>query len=447
MKEEKQHIDDLFREGLKDFKQNPPPYIFDNIREKLDNQRKKKGLFFVRSIAAAAIILIAFGTGYLLKQKQVQQQFSYDQEKIPEEKTVSSDKESGVIDAGNTQTEILIARQSEIIERPLNTIDNLTYTRNARKELIEEKKTTVSNKVHLKKHHRIIASLISNTDFTGSEQAKPDLSSAQLNIKSISSDLTDDNTTNNNTNKWSVTGQISPSYSYKSSPTGMMNADAMEYDSPGGSAGNYQENAIVSFSGGMQMSYELNSNWEIASGLYYSLNGVNTKDFFSANSGFYAINSSMLNNSIGSIQFTDSPMGLLDSETGKRSYDEFMSYEESSDLIQHFEYIEVPFLIKRKLIDKKIGVHLLTGLRTGLLIGNKAFYSFSGKSENIGSTYGISNISFNGILGFGLSFTLSRKISLNFEPSFKYSLRKVNTGPENYYPWTIDLFSGIVYNF
>ena len=80
MKEKKQHIDYLFREGLKDFKQDPPLYVFDNIREKLNNNKNKKKLFYIRSIAAAAVIIIAFGAGYLLKQNSDQQQYSIEQE-------------------------------------------------------------------------------------------------------------------------------------------------------------------------------------------------------------------------------------------------------------------------------------------------------------------------------------------------------------------------------
>jgi len=451
MNDKKQHIDFLFKDGLESLKIDPPPHVLDRIKEKLDDQKRKRGLFLIRTISTAAVIIIAFGAGYLLNQNQKTQPSS--QENNTESITAPSEqKPAEGIEEDNISLPVEVENQAEIIEKKEILADNQKIGKDIKEEntIIQETEpeNIYTDRITIDKRKSLLAQHIPVSDLPLSSQAKPDISSLSLNIRSLSDLIESVNKASRESyrEKLSVGGHISPSYSYKNSPGGIFRAaspDASEsiFSAPP------QEDALITVSGGLQMSYELGAKWELASGLYYSVNGILTRDFFSNNNNYYAINSSSFNNTIGAIKFESSPLDYLDYGAEDDDSQKANTLDETSDLIQHFEYLEVPLVLKRNIIDEKIGLFVLAGFNTGVLVGNNAFTSTSGVLENIGSTYGIRKISYNGIVGFGIKINIIEKLSFNMEPSFKYSLRQINIGPDKYFPWSINLFSGIVYHF
>ncbi|MFC2097421.1 hypothetical protein ACFLSI_03700 [Bacteroidota bacterium] len=447
MENSKQHIDNLFNKELKEFRQNPSPHVFDNIKEKLEEKRRKKRLFYIRTITAAAIVVIAFGMGYILNQNKNPELITNDPSKRSTIKNTTENPKDLVVESKQTDnTEKTIENPIRKKNKEISDFIAENISQGIEKVDSKENITQIADsEIILSAVRLIIAQNISTSGLPVSEKAKLDLSSINLNTADLIA-FSEKDTKLSVKSNWSIGGHISPSYSYNSSKNGIINTNSFEaFDSRNSTT--LQEDPITSISTGIQMSYDLGNKWELASGFYYSVNGTVTRNFFLNNNNIYAINSSSLNNSIGAIQLEEFSVNYLLSKTTEQENSNKSIADGSYDLIQHFEYLEIPLIIKRKIIDKKIGMHILAGFNAGFLIGNNAFYSNSGNTQNIGRTFGIRNMAYNGILGFGLNFSIFSQFSLNFEPSFKYSLRPVNTNFENYYPSSINIFTGIVYNF
>ena len=62
----KQDIDKLFKQGLSNYSENPPSFIWDSIAGKLNNKKTRVKRNIRYSIAASLAILLSFGAGYML---------------------------------------------------------------------------------------------------------------------------------------------------------------------------------------------------------------------------------------------------------------------------------------------------------------------------------------------------------------------------------------------
>jgi hypothetical protein len=115
---------------------------------------------------------------------------------------------------------------------------------------------------------------------------------------------------------------------------------------------------------------------------------------------------------------------------------------------QYFEFIEIPFLVRYLVIDKKIDVNLSTGLWANFMIGNKATASDKGTTITEGETENVKSFTYSGSLSVGFAYPIVRNVNFNFEPFFKYYLSPINTNPEtNVYPYSLGFLTGITYLF
>lgn len=115
---------------------------------------------------------------------------------------------------------------------------------------------------------------------------------------------------------------------------------------------------------------------------------------------------------------------------------------------QSFQYLEVPVIMRYKVLDKKIDLNLLGGLSYNLLIGNSVYAASAGRNVLIGKTEGINPIAFSSSVGFGMAYDISKKLSLNLEPTMRYYLSKTGdrTDGRNH-PYLFGVYSGIFYKF
>ena len=61
----KQDVDKLFKQGLSDFSEKPPSFVWDNIEQRLNKNRFKRKRNIIYSVAASIAILLSFGAGFL----------------------------------------------------------------------------------------------------------------------------------------------------------------------------------------------------------------------------------------------------------------------------------------------------------------------------------------------------------------------------------------------
>jgi hypothetical protein len=124
-----------------------------------------------------------------------------------------------------------------------------------------------------------------------------------------------------------------------------------------------------------------------------------------------------------------------------------LSYINNS-LFQNFSYLEMPVILRYKLIDKSIDFNLIGGLSYNLLINNTVHTVIDGSKYNVGKTAGINPFMVSSSVGMGMEYSISEKISLNLEPTFRYYINPFNNIQSvGAHPYSFGVFSGLSYKF
>lgn len=252
--------------------------------------------------------------------------------------------------------------------------------------------------------------------------------------------------------RWSVTAMASPTYYMR--PELISNDISNQINS--------SEQSRISYSGGVSFAYKISRKLSIQSGLYYSsigneVGGINSfagfreYDYTKGDHNFEVLTSS------GRIYTHNSDVFLFDN-SGDRVLTRYtndvfdpakanLSYMNNS-LFQNFSYIEMPLILRYKLIDKSIDLNLIGGLSYNLLVNNSVHTVINGSRYDIGKTAGLNPFLVSSSMGMGIEYSLSDKFSLNLEPTFRYYL---NTLGEIHgvrvHPYSFGVFSGLSYRF
>jgi hypothetical protein len=120
----------------------------------------------------------------------------------------------------------------------------------------------------------------------------------------------------------------------------------------------------------------------------------------------------------------------------------------NNTLRQNFSYLELPIVLRYKVVDKMIDFSLIGGVSYSLLVSNSVYTMLDGSKYSIGKTDGLNPISLSSSLGMGMEYNFSDNLSLNLEPTFRYYLNPFNevTGLK-IHPYSFGIFSGLSYKF
>jgi hypothetical protein len=252
--------------------------------------------------------------------------------------------------------------------------------------------------------------------------------------------------------RWSITAMASPTYYLHQELASNEISSQI----------NSSEQSRISYSGGVSFAYKISRKLSIQSGLYYSSLG-NEVDGITSFAGFRQYdytkgdhNFEVLTSS-GRIYTDNADVFLLD-YSGDRvltmyTNDVFdpakanLSYINNS-LYQNFSYLEMPFILRYKLIDKTIDFNLIGGLSYNLLINNSVHTVIDGNRYNIGKTSDLNQFMVSSSMGMGIEYSLTEKFSLNLEPTFRYYLNPFGEIPGvKTHPYSFGVFSGLSYKF
>ncbi len=260
-------------------------------------------------------------------------------------------------------------------------------------------------------------------------------------------------------NKWTVAGNYTPVYSFRyANSENTLKTDNYYYNS---------ETPVISFTSGVSAEYNFEKRWSVRSGIQYSKNGVQVNNviFYQDVQTGRLLSSGIFNEdipypfetSLGNISSGDFTHYIADFKmpggdyyTGNLSANpEFASYEMmNTDLTQNLEFLEVPVIVKYKLIDRKLGVNLLSGLGASFLINNEVYMTYLGEQFAMGRTSDIRSVNLVGTVGMGLEYLISKSLALNIEPSLKYFLNSMNTESTlSTHPYYFGVYSGISISF
>jgi hypothetical protein len=438
------NIDLFFRNGLRDFEVLPPPEIWNSIKPVV--RKRQKSLFFLRAAASVAIIVSAGTVTYFLT-GSLSDQFkgtavTLNQDSAPEGSYMI--KQSGVSRilkvAENLPvitTEPALAETNDSfagnnqLPYSLPKIDLFTPIQNEKKL---PGRTVKSNSINAEAFStKPAGSAISNVSMPSESPV-----TAEKDLQP---------------NRWSLGAMVTPTY-YSGFSVRANDAGEELLNS---------EKGVVSYSGGFSFSYNVSKRLTIQTGLSYSaighkisgvgsFSGFNT--YFNAKSG----SSFSILTSSGAIVSNNPDIYLMDQKMSGRilttyTLDVFdpakadLKYL-SSSLIQNFNYLEVPFVMKYKFLDRKVDFNLIGAVSYNILIGNSAYAYANDSKYYLGKTEGLSPITFSSSIGMGMEYSLSTRLLLNIEPTFRYYITPLGGAVgSSIHPYSFGILSGFSYRF
>ena len=200
-----------------------------------------------------------------------------------------------------------------------------------------------------------------------------------------------------------------------------------------------------SFSYGLGVNYSLNKKWSVRTGanslaLEYKTNNV--VFFQTANARQIEHVKSNLQGSLIQIDNKDN------TEAPELSANSEIIEKFNGSINQKMGYIEIPIEISYKLMDKKFGIEVITGLSSLFLNENSvSVLSSGGEYINIGKANNLNDFHFSGNLGFGFRYRFWKTFNANVNPMFKYQMNTFNADSGNFKPYAFGLYSGISYTF
>lgn len=465
MSDDIKNIDLLFRESIKGFPIKSPPNAWERLDRNLNVVARKRNLFYYRLIAASLLVLIAFGAGYFYATYHSSESLLTDSE-LYEPKTnkegeaifLSPENESqesfselkSLSDAksvmGSEEVEINEkTSKSDLENQPFKDYSKLEENKFRSKSTIRMiEPIKISMVEHNDVSHRLSIYYAHMVEVEKISKEPVDMSSLFYPLDSYYDDPVPP--TDASRLKWMVGAQFAPTYSYREISTNY------EYSGVGGrdytDELNTAEEALLSYSGGVNIDFKTGNRWGLQTGLYYARIGqVNNDalDFELVNNEYRLV---AINTSTG---FIDIAYERVPDEVKKISppKDDIGDLQlDNVSLIQQFDLFEVPFLIKYRLVDARFFINMAGGLTPAYLLKNQSWLEVEGEKHDIGLAMNLNSIIVNSSIGIGLGYDISSRLSFNFEPTFRYALNPINKNSEVFYhPYYLSWFTGINYKF
>jgi hypothetical protein len=484
MSEHTNHIDKLFRQRLKGHKVKAPQDAWRRLQNDLHRPAKTRFFWISRAAAAAILLMLAFGGGYFYSELnrpengQSAELSATDSsaqtirnhaetarpatrltETTPSDQAGSAEQENQFSAEDTNDPGKEKANQTKI--SPLSRESQLTEMI-AGEEIINPDNSNAPSQSHLRptiEDETIVENAPSNDQRVDKPETpikiQEPMEVPQMSEEMLQRLLTLDNesyaediisgTENGINSRWSIGGRISPVYSYRS-----ISGDAFETPVESVDAGYFNDNeqGITTIAGGISLDYIFSNRLSLGSGMFISRIGQQNNDVLAYNDPRSA-NMYKLATSTGTVTINPAQFQSVIVEQATSAKDTIPGdYTVSGSFIQNLDYLEVPLVLKYKLIDSKISVNLMGGLSPGILVNNRSYFDVEGDKLQTGTTESIDPFIYNSVLGIGIEYAVSRKISFNMEPSFKYSLSPVNNNNGlDYHPYSLTWFTGISYRF
>jgi len=453
-------IDLLFKEGLESHEEALPPFVWHNVSEGIAVNKRKKRLFFIRTIAAVFAIFLSFTTGFLFT--------GYEKDNFSE--VSGFDKPKVEISSPNDEL-------AQTIKKLVNNVKHngknmkfadasfSTQTFNDSRDNIQIIPVQKLNfDIPQSSDQKINRQILPNfrSDKNAEKNEKADTNSIMV-VSSVMQQKNYAISTTYNPNfeikdkeksAWIVGGSFSPVFSFRSveanenySQPRRASADNVANDIQSKDFYDEQEAGTYSMASGVSIEYKTKNRWALQSGIYITSLGQANNNISEALITDIQKQNYIITTSAGSISVND------DNNFSAWEVQSTQGLEEApktAELIQNFEYLEVPMNVRFNLIEEnsKISVSLIGGISTNVLLKNRVYLQSETQKYEIGKTNNINQFIYNSNIGIGMAYNFTKKISMNVEPSFKYSLVPLNKNYPIYYrPYYFTVFTGISYKF
>lgn len=221
------------------------------------------------------------------------------------------------------------------------------------------------------------------------------------------------------------------------------------------------EKSRPAYSTGVSVGYRISDRLTIQSGIGLASIGQTISDVavYAGLSDYYAVKSSYLysvETTSGVILAGNTDLYLTDSKDrvgtliqgNMADPSKYALTQVGSDIQQVFRYLELPVMIRYKLIDKRVGLNLSGGMAYGFLVDNAAYTGEGSDIVRVGYTEGINTFNLSSQLGLGMEYNISQKITFNLEPVFRYYVTPLSDISGSLYkPYSVGFSSGFFFKF
>jgi len=469
--DEANSIDLVFKNALSQHEEAVPAFVWQNVTEKIDANKKKRRLFYIRTLAASIAILLSFTAGLMFT--------NYEKENLAEFNVSESDIDLVEIpstDISHSIKELVQnVKKAEASKRLAQAkfgdanltenIDKLAYisSKNPDIQII----TSCDMKLDLEE---IDKNRFSKTNFTAQSrdtfglllvsspmERKSFGTTAIYNPNNFELEQTSSNIDLKKAKSkaaWLVGGYFSPVFSYRFSETNSNYAEPRRASADGVTKEiqdkdfyDEKEQGTYSFASGISVEYKSKNRWALLSGIYITTIGQANQNISQALINDIQEQTYILTTSAGTISVNDN---YNFSEWNQAETQLLESKPLTVELLQNFEYVEVPLNLKYNFVNNisRVSVSLVAGISTNVLLKNRVFLQSDTKKYEIGKTNNINKFIYNSNIGLGFAYKFGQKIYMNVEPSFKYSLVPLNKNYPIYYrPYYFTVFTGLSYRF
>jgi hypothetical protein len=440
MDERGANIDLVFRNGLKDYEVLPPPEVWNSIHPAI--KTKQRQIVFLRIAAMIAILITLSFVVY---------------------------RWSGLISGGNDSIDVAFNMESNspVFLPPVNNhlalasteASPVTASQKSPAINVEEINTPAEKEIvsplYITGHNELTSLSVDKPSYQNMPLQKrgSHTQNRSLEIATINPVYYPETINTAKTERWSIAAMASPTYYSKFN----VGADPLSQEMSA------SEQPRISYSGGVALSYKINRRFTIRTGLYYAsldqqVDGINSFGGFQQYNYTKGDHSFEILTTSGSVYASNPDVYLIGNAPGDRiisayGTDVFDPKKASlqylnDNIVQNFSYLELPVVLKYKIIDKALKFSMIGGVSYDLLVNNSVYAKVNGSKYTVGKTEGLNLLTLSSSLGVGMEYGLSSKLSLNLEPTFRYYLNPFNdvTGSKNH-PYSFGIFSGISYKF
>jgi hypothetical protein len=434
------NIDLLFRNGLKDYEVLPPVDVWNNIFPVI--RKKQRPVLFLRSAALIAVLLSISFLAYRWSNEitdSAQDPFIAVGDQFIQARGNTTSKTQINGKPASNKVAGTIIEKSNTDEQPVADLSDRGNIGSSDIEIINKyRELTTSDNLIIPPSLQVIRGFSYNGEINNAGDGTMKMYDFEEPKEKI--------------NKWSITAMASPTVYLQPE---LSSSDLSDQISSG-------EQTRLSYTGGVGFAYKISKKISIQSGLYYASVG-NEVDGISSFAGFREYDYTKGDHNFEVLTsngriYTDNADVFLRDYSGDRvqtmyTNDVFdpakanLSYINNS-LFQNFSYLEMPFILRYKLIDKSIDFNLIGGLSYNLLVNNTVHTVIDGNRYNVGRTEGLNPLMVSSSVGMGMEYNITDKFSLNLEPTFKYYINPFNefSGLKSH-PFSFGVFSGLSYKF
>ncbi|OQY00591.1 MAG: hypothetical protein B6I20_08515 [Bacteroidetes bacterium 4572_117] len=460
MLEDQDKIDDLFNDFLRDYEEDVPHFVWNNLKTDLKAEKRFRILYYLKAVAASVALLVTFGLGYFVSDLSINKNTKgkallQDKNKLYFTEKPKTSGDSLGLDVTETEEN---TDEPETIKYRAKTNkyrDGLKKS-DLMLQIANYESIGIYDTNQLYRKYKFIDKIFASNK--GNEKTS-NLALNDLSEKKSNQLLTDtlllekENLLNGGflliaekkkVSGWSFGTKFSPVFALGDISTGGAQSNnsgvisGIKSDIPNLEA---EEKAHTTYTGGLNVNYNISRRFSIESGIFYSQKKQGADNLVGSRNTEFGGNETTIYTPSGNRAVDQVDVGSVLRSSFSTTY-----YTLNADFILNADYIELPLIIRYKLIDQKVSLDVMSGFSTNFLVNNNSLIVSGNEELWSGKTNNISSVLYGATFGLGVNYNFYQNFTFNVEPTLKYSILPENSVFKKY-PYSFAVFAGFSYRF